>query len=100
MNIIDKNIDKIRNLCSKHKVAKLFVFGSVLSDRFKKSSDIDFIVDFRDIDVYDYADNYFDLKFSLEEIFKRNIDLLEDKAIDNPYLRQSIDSSKQLLYGQ
>jgi predicted nucleotidyltransferase len=100
MNIIDNNIDKIRDLCSKHKVARLFVFGSVLSDRFKKNSDIDFIVDFRDIDVYDYADNYFDLKFSLEDIFKRNIDLLEDKAINNPYLRQSIDSSKQLLYGQ
>ena len=100
MNIIDQNIDKIRDLCSKHKVANLFVFGSVLSDRFKKDSDIDFIVDFRDFDVYDYADNYFDLKFSLEGILKRKIDLLEDKAINNPYLRQSIDSSKQLLYGQ
>ena len=100
MNIIDLNILKIRDLCSKHKVARLFVFGSVLSDRFKKSSDIDFIVDFQEIDVYDYADNYFDLKSSLENILKRNIDLLEDKAINNPYLRKSIDSSKQLLYGQ
>jgi uncharacterized protein len=100
MNIIDQNIDKIRELCSKHKVASLFVFGSVLSDRFKKTSDIDFIVDFRDIDVYYYADNYFDLKYSLENILKRDIDLLEDKAINNPYLRQSIDSSKRLVYGQ
>lgn len=99
MNIIDQNIDKIRDLCSKHKVANLFVFGSVLSDRFKKNSDIDFIVDFRDFDVYDYADNYFDLKYSLENILKRNVDLLEDKAINNPYFRKSIDSSKQLLYG-
>jgi len=100
MNIVDQNIDQIRDLCSKHKVARLFVFGSVLSGRFKNSSDIDFIVDFNDFDVYDYADNYFDLKFSLEKIFNRNIDLLENKAIDNPFLRQSIDSSKQLLYGQ
>jgi len=100
MNIVDQNIDKIRDLCFKHKVANLFVFGSVLSDRFKKNSDIDFIVDFREFDVYDYADNYFDLKFSLEGILKRKIDLLEDKAINNPYLRKSIDSSKQLLYGQ
>jgi len=99
MNIIDQNIDKIQDLCSKHKVAKLFVFGSVLSEKFKKNSDIDFIVDFRDFDVYDYADNYFDLKYSLENILKRNIDLLEDKAINNPYFRKSIDSSKQLLYG-
>jgi len=100
MQIIEQNIDKIRDLCSKYKVARLFVFGSVLSERFKKDSDVDLIVDFQDIDLYDYADNYFDLKSSLEKIFKRNVDLLEDKAISNPYLRQSIDSSKQLLYGQ
>ena len=100
MNIIDKNINQIRDLCDKHKVAKLFVFGSVLSDKFRKSSDIDLIVDFQDMDLYTYADNYFDLKFALEKILKRNVDLLEDKAISNPYLRKSIDSSKKLLYGR
>ncbi len=99
MNIVEKNIDRIRELCLKHKVANLFVFGSVLTDKFKKSSDIDFIVDFKDVDLYEYADNYFDFKFSLEDIFKRDIDLLEDKAIRNPYLRKTIDSSKQLVYG-
>ncbi len=46
MNIIEKNIDQIRKLCKTHKVASLFVFGSVLSDRFKMGSDIDFYKDF------------------------------------------------------
>lgn len=99
MNIIEKNIDIIRELCKKHKVSNLFVFGSVLTDRFNKGSDIDFIVDFHDVGLYDYADNYFDFKFSLEEILKREIDLLEDKAVRNPYLRKSIDSTKKLVYG-
>jgi uncharacterized protein len=100
MNIIDRNIESIRDLCTKHKVSRLFVFGSVLTNKLKKDSDIDLIVDFRDIDVYDYADNYFDLKFSLESLFNRDVDLLEEKAINNPYLRKSIDSTKQLIYGQ
>jgi predicted nucleotidyltransferase len=99
MKIIDKNRDKILALCGKHKVARLFVFGSILTDRFKKSSDIDFVVDFEGVELYDYADNYFDLKTSLEKLLKRQVDLLEDKAIKNPYLRQSIDSSKQMIYG-
>jgi uncharacterized protein len=99
MKIIDKNIDRIRALCNKHKVTKLFVFGSILTDKFKKSSDIDFLVDFQGVDLYDYADNYFDFKKSLESLLKRDVDLLEDKAIRNPYLRQNIDSSKQLIYG-
>jgi uncharacterized protein len=100
MNLIDQNIDSIRNLCLKYKVATLFVFGSAITNRFKKDSDIDLLVDFKDVDLYNYANNYFDLKDALESIFHRNVDLLEDKAIKNPYLRQSIDSSKQLIYGQ
>ena len=99
MRIIDNNIDKIKALCYKHKVAKLFVFGSILTDNFKKSSDIDLLVDFSDVELYDYADNYFDLKASLEKLLKRQIDLLEDKAIKNPYLRKTIDSSKKMIYG-
>ncbi len=99
MNLIESNIDKICDLCIKHKVGQLFAIGSVLTNRFKRNSDIDFVVDFSGVELYDYADNYFDLKFSLENLFHRDVDLLEDKAINNPYLRQSIDSSKKLIYG-
>ena len=99
MSILDKNIDKIRDLCNKHKVAHLFAFGSVLTDDFKPESDVDFVVDFEGVQLLDYADNYFDFKFSLESLLHRNVDLLEDKAIRNPFLRKSIDSTKQLIYG-
>jgi uncharacterized protein len=98
--LIANNLDQIRDLCAKHKVARLFIFGSVLTRQFTNISDIDMIVDFTDVDLYNYADNYFELKDALERIFNREVDLLEEKAIKNPYLKQSIDSSKQLLYGQ
>ncbi|MDP2888890.1 MAG: nucleotidyltransferase domain-containing protein [Bacteroidota bacterium] len=99
MNLVERHIDKISDLCLEHRVGRLFAFGSVLTDRFKNDSDVDLLVEFQGVELYDYADNYFDFKFSLENLFKRNVDLLEDKAITNPYLRQSIDSSKQLIYG-
>ncbi len=99
MYLIEKNIEKIKSLCVKHNVNKLFVFGSILTNRFKSTSDIDFIVDFKQVELFDYADNYFDLKESLEKVFKKNIDLLEDKAIRNPYLKKEIDSSRKLVYG-
>ena len=97
--MIERNMDTVRDLCVKHKVGRLFAFGSVLTNRFQNDSDIDFVVDFSGVELYDYADNYFDFKYSLEILFKRDVDLLEDKAINNPYLRQSIDSTKQLIYG-
>lgn len=89
----------ISELCQKYKVNKLFAFGSVLTGRFNAESDIDFVVDFKDIDLSDYADNYLDLRDALAKTFGHEVDLLEDKAIRNPILRRNIDKSKQLIYG-
>jgi predicted nucleotidyltransferase len=95
---LEKYISEIRNLCQQNKVKNLYVFGSVLTDRFTDNSDIDLIVDIDSNDPLDYADSYFNLKFALEDLLKRQIDLLENKTIKNPYLRDSIDNSKTLLY--
>jgi uncharacterized protein len=99
MNLIEKNIDKIRDLCKLHKVRNLFVFGSITTEKFTTFSDVDLIVEFQDVGLYEYADNYFDFKDSLENLLQREVDLLEENAIKNPYLRKSIDFSKQLIYG-
>jgi predicted nucleotidyltransferase len=82
-----------------HKVKTLYAFGSVLSDRFTAESDIDLIVDFEHVTLEDYADNYFDLKFSLQDTLKRKIDLLEQQAIKNPYFLEHVNQQKQLVYG-
>jgi len=79
-------------------VKSLYVFGSVLTDRFDDDSDIDLIVDIESNNPFEYADYYFNLKFALQDLLKRPIDLLEQKAIKNPYILQNIESSKQLLY--
>ena len=97
MDRLQKYQAAIVKLCKAHKVKSLYAFGSVLSDNFNAESDIDLIVDFANMDVEGYADNYFDFKFSLQELFKRPIDLLEEKAIKNPYFRESVNRHKQLL---
>ena len=74
MKLIENNSQKIIALCKKHKVGKLFVFGSILTDRFNEDSDVDMVVDFDKV-------------------------TLEDKAIRNPILRRNIDNSKVLVYG-
>lgn len=99
MNFFNSYLPKIIALCQKHKVKKLFAFGSVLTNRFTDKSDIDLLVDFENVAPEDYADNYFDLKDALSDIFRREVDLLEDKGIRNPILRRNIDRSKQLIYG-
>ena len=100
MNRLETYTSDIITLCKNHKVKSLYAFGSVLTDSFDKESDIDLIVDFSNIAVEDYADNYFDFKFSLQDILKRPVDLLEEKAIKNPYFRMSVNQQRQLVYGQ
>ena len=96
MQLIENNIHKIIDLCKKH---KLFVFGSILTNRFNDKSDVDLVVDFNKKEVEDYFDNYFDFKYSLEELLGREIDLLEEQTIKNPYLKKNVDATKTLIYG-
>lgn len=100
MNLITLNIDTIKALCDKYHVKTLFAFGSVTKDALKPNSDIDFVVDIDNRDALTYSDDYFDLKFQLEQLFKRHIDLLELRAIKNQYLKQAIENSKVLVYGK
>ena len=99
MNLLKKYQYDIQELCIKYNVNQLYAFGSVLTDKFKESSDIDLIVNFDKIKIDDYANNYYNLKFSLEDIFKRPVDLLEEKALKNPYFKRSIEKQRQLIYG-
>ncbi|SRR5258706_3246143 len=100
MGLIETYKSQIQRLCENHKVKSLYSFGSINTTKFTKDSDVDLMVDFMTSDPIEYTDNYFDLKFELERIFNRSIDLLESKAIKNPFLRENIDKSKVLIYGQ
>ena len=95
---LDSYIGEINRLCENHKVRQLFAFGSVLNAEFTKDSDVDLVVDFNTLDPIEYAENYFGLKFALEDLLNRQIDLLEQKALRNKYLAISINKSKKLLY--
>ena len=95
---LDPYIKKITKLCEDHNVRYLFAFGSVITDSFSEYSDIDLVVDINATDPFDYAERYFSLKFSLEDLLHRSIDLLEYKGLKNKYLIKNINNTKKLLY--
>lgn len=101
MKLIELNMDKIVALCKKYKVARLWVFGSILTPRFSDSSDVDLSVSFdKDrISLEDYADNFFDFQEELKSLFCRDVDLVCDDSVSNPYFRKELDVTKQLIYG-
>lgn len=100
MNFLNQYNAQIADLCRRYSVERLFAFGSVLTDRFNDESDVDLIVDIADESPLEYADNYFNLKFGLSDLFGRPVDLLENKALRNAHMRKHIDESKQLIYAK
>lgn len=98
-SIIENNKSSIDKLCQENRVEKLYVFGSVLNENFNENSDIDFIVEFNEtIPLLSYADNYFDLLFSFEDLFKREIDLVTQNSLRNPYFILEVNNTKKLVY--
>lgn len=91
-------VKDIQALCEGHKVKSLYAFGSVLTKRFNVNSDVDLIVDIDEDDPIVYAESYFDLKFKLEELMQKPIDLLEKKGLKNRHLLRVIEQTKQVVY--
>ena len=99
MILIDKNISQLKILCQKHKVEKLYLFGSATNENFNEQSDIDFLVSFKKIELSKYFENYCTFREKLKNLFKREIDLVEAQTLKNPILINSINKNKELIYG-
>jgi predicted nucleotidyltransferase len=98
-HLISDNKAIIEKICKDFQVNQMYVFGSITTKEFNENSDIDFLISFSNgLSIDDYTENYFALHQKLEDIFNRNIDLLTDNSLSNPYFIDSINQSKQLIY--
>lgn len=99
LNLADCS-DKLATLCAAYGVKRLELFGSASRNDFDlEKSDLDFLLEFADPHPTGAFDRYFGLKEDLERLFQRPVDLVEVKAIKNPYFRQAIEQDKVLVYG-
>lgn len=99
LNEILEQKAELDRICHLYRVRKLELFGSAVSGHYRHgASDLDFLVEFDPLPPGTYADTYFGLLEALEDLFGKPVDLVVSSAIKNPYFRESIDSTKSLLY--
>jgi uncharacterized protein len=98
--IIEQRKHELKIICKKLKIKRLYAFGSaVTADKFSKKSDIDFLISFDDsISPEEYSENYFQLQYSLRELFNREIDVITERSLSNPYFIESLNKNKVLIY--
>jgi len=96
---LDAKRAEIAALCRRFHVRRLEVFGSAASGGFDPArSDVDFLVEFDGDPRALSLATYFGLKEALEALLGRPVDLVEANAVDNPYLRASIERARQPLF--
>jgi len=97
--LIASNIDKLRVLFEKNKIQRAYVFGSAVSGNFDEKSDIDFLIRFQsDLDPLEKGELWWNLHDKLRDFFNREIDIVTENSLKNPYFIKELDDTKKLIY--
>lgn len=98
-SLVKQKLIPLNDLCKTYYVDNLFLFGSAAKNQFNENSDLDFLVNFSsDLELLDYANNYFDFLEELKQLFNREVDLVTEKSLKNPILIQEINQTKIAVY--
>jgi uncharacterized protein len=97
--VVERKRPEIEDLCRTFGVRRLDVFGSAVDGSFDtESSDVDVLVEFDTGPGFDYVESYFGLKEGLELLFSRAVDLVSVTSVRNPYFRDRVMRTRELLY--
>jgi predicted nucleotidyltransferase len=91
------DITGIREICRRHSVRLLFLFGSATKDA-ETARDIDFIVEFEPVSPKEHANAFFGLLEELESLLRKPVDLVELRAVRNPYFLKELEQTKVPIY--
>jgi len=95
------HLANVVNILALHKVKNAYLFGSVLTDRFNPSSDVDFLVNYDpSMDPLERGELLLDLQIALEDEIHRDVDLLTEYSLKNPYFINELNETKYLIYGE
>jgi uncharacterized protein len=94
-------LPRVIELLKLHRISSAYVFGSVLTDRFSATSDVDFLVNIQeDLDPVEAGGHLWNLTFELEDLLHRKIDLLTERSLKNPYFIEEVNKTRFPIYGK
>lgn len=82
-----------------HKIERAFIFGSAVTGEFNEESDLDFLVRFQpDLDPLEKGELWWNLHDKLRDFFNREIDIVTENSLKNPYFIEELNETKELIY--
>ena len=93
-------LSQVIHFLKEHKIANASLFGSVLTNHFNQKSDVDFLINFQPgLDPLEKGALWWNLHDKLRDAINREVDLVTETALKNPYLIEEINKSKVKIYG-
>ena len=94
-SVVEANLSEIRDVMRSYGVIRAYLFGSAAVGNMSEDSDVDFLVSFNPkLSYTEYGNNYFQLIYALQGLLKKEVDIIAEETITNPYLLQNINSQK------
>jgi predicted nucleotidyltransferase len=95
---LEEHINSVKKICKDLRVKRLDLVGSAARDDFQPGrSDIDVLVEFEGLEKL--FDRYFELKTRLEQQLGSQVDVIQEGAVKNPYVRRSLNRNRVRIYG-
>lgn len=98
MRLTTERMEGIRQICREYRVERLYLFGSAAVGESRSDSDIDFLVEFQEMETGGFSGPCAGMAVRLEGLFGREADVVERRKIDDPIILQDIDRTKALIY--
>lgn len=101
VSLVREHIEEIQALCEEYKMHRVWIFGSALDPAsFQDTSDIDFLYepDKDRMSIREFLDNPYKIKESISELLGRKIDWVRYLPFRNPYFREEIEATKEIIY--
>jgi predicted nucleotidyltransferase len=97
--VLQEKLPEVVALVKAHKVKRAYAFGSICTPEFNNNSDVDLLISFDDaLEPADKGELWFELYFKLKDVFNREVDLLTESSLGNPYFINTLNRTKTALY--
>lgn len=92
--------DKLKQIFKTHQIKKAYLFGLVIQPTFNKDSDVDFLIQFEEnLPPLKKGELWWSLHDTLRDLLKREIDIVTETSLKNPYFIKELNQTKKLIYG-
>jgi predicted nucleotidyltransferase len=97
---ISEKLPMLKEILEKYGVAKAYIFGSATGDNFTTQSDIDLLISLKSYDdPIEAGEQFWGIYYDTKELFKREVDILSERNLKNPFFIEELNNSRIQIYG-